>query len=205
MNNDKEKRLDEILDAALAEYGNAEPLHGLEDRVLARLQAEPARRPWWVWGAVAAGAAAVAIAAALMMRPAEPKPAPVTATQQPPSVVTPKQETPAIAAQQAQHHEAAPTQRHAPPVTTARVRPQPPAGGQPPIVLQVMQTKLPRRDVFPTPTAPSMDEILLARHVHLTPSDVVLAEAEREPLKFHYDDVPVPATHAGPEKQDSTK
>ncbi len=67
------------------------------------------------------------------------------------------------------------------------------------------QTKLPRRDVFPTPTPPSMEEILLARHVRTAPSDVVLAEAEREPLKFHYDDVPVPATHAGPEKQDSTK
>jgi hypothetical protein len=204
MNNDKDKRLDEMLDAALAEYGNAEPLHGIEDRVLARLQAEPARRPWWIWGAVAAGAAAVAIAAALMMHP-EPKQAPAATAKQQLAVTQPK--APAIATEQTQH--VAPV--HAQPAITAHAtRPsrapqaQSPAG-QPPVQMGVLQVKLPRRDVFPTPTPPSMEEILLARHVRMTPSDVVLAEAEREPLKFHYDDVPVPATHAGPQKEDSTK
>ena len=57
--------LDQILDDALAEYREAEPLAGLEDRVLMRVksQAEGARRPWWQWNAIAAAAAALAIAA----------------------------------------------------------------------------------------------------------------------------------------------
>lgn len=57
--------LDQMLDDALAEYREAEPLAGLEDRVLQRVksQAERARRPWWQWSAIAAAAAALAIAA----------------------------------------------------------------------------------------------------------------------------------------------
>jgi hypothetical protein len=51
-------RLDQWLDAALHEYGSAEPRTGLESRVLANLAAERARRGvrqrWWVYGAVAA-------------------------------------------------------------------------------------------------------------------------------------------------------
>jgi hypothetical protein len=57
--------LDQMLDDALAEYREAEPLAGLEDRVLMRVksQAERARRPWWQWNAIAAAAAVLAIAA----------------------------------------------------------------------------------------------------------------------------------------------
>ena len=56
---------DQMLDDALAEYREAEPLAGLEDRVLQRLksQAESARQPWWQWSAIAAAAAVLAIAA----------------------------------------------------------------------------------------------------------------------------------------------
>jgi hypothetical protein len=57
--------LDQVLEDALAEYREAEPLAGLEDRVLQRVksQAERARRPWWQWNAIAAAAAVLAIAA----------------------------------------------------------------------------------------------------------------------------------------------
>jgi len=56
-------QFDELLDHALGEYRNAEPLAGLEDRVLQRLRSQPAERrnPLWIWGAVAACAALVLI------------------------------------------------------------------------------------------------------------------------------------------------
>jgi hypothetical protein len=58
--NDNE-RLDKILDEALSEYREAEPLAGLEDRVLQRLRLQPRERriPWWKWAAVAACAGLV--------------------------------------------------------------------------------------------------------------------------------------------------
>ncbi len=57
--------LDRILDDALVEYRQAEPLAGLEDRVLQRVksQTERARQPWWQWNAIAAASAVLAIAA----------------------------------------------------------------------------------------------------------------------------------------------
>jgi hypothetical protein len=56
---------DQVLDDALAEYRDAEPLAGLEDRVLQRLQlqAERRRNVWWRWSAIAAAAAALAVPA----------------------------------------------------------------------------------------------------------------------------------------------
>lgn len=62
MNN--HEHLDRILDDALNEYREAEPLAGLEDRVMQRLLLQPAgrRRSWWMWGAVAACAALVLVA-----------------------------------------------------------------------------------------------------------------------------------------------
>ncbi len=55
---------DRILDDALSEYREAEPLAGVEERVLARvrLASERRRKLWWRWGAVAATAALAAIA-----------------------------------------------------------------------------------------------------------------------------------------------
>jgi len=57
--------LDQLLDDALAEYREAEPLAGLEDRVFQRLQWQTARqrRLWWRWSAIAAAAAALVMAA----------------------------------------------------------------------------------------------------------------------------------------------
>ncbi len=57
--------LDPILDEALAEYRNAEPLGGLEDRVLWRVrqQAESQRMLWWRWSAIIAAAIVLAIVA----------------------------------------------------------------------------------------------------------------------------------------------
>ena len=53
----------ELLDHALSEYRDAEPLAGMEDRVLKRLQSQSAERhwAWWMWGAVATFAALVLV------------------------------------------------------------------------------------------------------------------------------------------------
>jgi hypothetical protein len=62
MNNTK--NLDPILDEALSEYREAEPLAGLEDRVLQRLRLQPEKRrtAWWKWGALATCAALLLVA-----------------------------------------------------------------------------------------------------------------------------------------------
>jgi hypothetical protein len=103
---------DQLLDGALAEYREAEPLAGLEDRVLQRLrlQTEQRRKLWWRWSAIAAAAAALVIVAWIGMAdrtrqdaaapsvvqkqatPAEPQPPTVdtrAANQQPASKRTP--------------------------------------------------------------------------------------------------------------------
>jgi hypothetical protein len=56
---------DQVLDNALAEYREVEPLAGLEDRVLQRLrlQTESRLNLWWRWSAFAAAAMALVIAA----------------------------------------------------------------------------------------------------------------------------------------------
>jgi hypothetical protein len=65
-NKEREREVDQWLDAGLSRYGKAEPRTGLEIRVLANLQSErnriASRRPWW-WaaGAVAAAVAIVAV------------------------------------------------------------------------------------------------------------------------------------------------
>ncbi len=68
MNNDEQ--LDNILDEALSAYREAEPLAGIEERVLQRLRLEPERLQIasWKWGAVAACIAMLAFAAWLGLR-----------------------------------------------------------------------------------------------------------------------------------------
>ena len=59
-----EEELERILNEALTPYREAEPLAGLEERVLQRVHREGVRRlrSGWRWGLVAAGAAAIAAA-----------------------------------------------------------------------------------------------------------------------------------------------
>jgi|SRR5580704_3357078 hypothetical protein len=62
-------QFDRELSAALAKYASAEPRVGLEQRVLANLQAERAKTPshaWWRWKSMAAAAAALAVAIVLI-------------------------------------------------------------------------------------------------------------------------------------------
>lgn len=68
-------RLDDHLDAALARYTTVEPRAGLEDRILAHLNAErrrPAGVAWCQWTGVAATAIAIVIVALLVWRAGKP-------------------------------------------------------------------------------------------------------------------------------------
>jgi hypothetical protein len=205
MNNDKEKRLDDLLDSALAQYGAAEPLHGLEDRVLggmeeARLHRVGARRAWWMWGGVAAAVAAAIVVTVLLARPAEQKPGTAARTQSVPQQTAAKQ--PAVVAGPtkstgAKLNAVATAKNLATTVQrTPKVRPE------------VSANALPRRDVFPTPMPPTEQELLLARYVRVTPHAEVLAQANRKPLEFHDDPLSAPADGGGgasPQKAQGTK
>ena len=71
---------DNILDKALSEYRDAEPLAGLENRVLQRLQLQAGRRQklWWQWSAAALTPAILAIAILMGLRNhAQRQPAPL--------------------------------------------------------------------------------------------------------------------------------
>ena len=63
MGNEKRDELDQLIDSAMAEYADAEPLAGLEERVLERVRLERAgKRSFWRWSI-----AVVAVAAALLV------------------------------------------------------------------------------------------------------------------------------------------
>src|SRR5438270_10501553 len=73
MAENNERKFDEFLDSALADYSNVEPRTGLEGRILARLSSsatEAESRTWlrW-WPAVTAFAAAVIVLAILLAWP----------------------------------------------------------------------------------------------------------------------------------------
>src|SRR5215467_7677234 len=69
-----EKKLDDLLDSALAKYSAVEPLPGLEARILARMQDSAKQPRWWSVRWLVAGAAAAAVAvivlSVLFFRPA---------------------------------------------------------------------------------------------------------------------------------------
>jgi len=68
----RERLIDDLLDSALKQYGAAEPRAGLEDRVLAAMQAEGRRvesRTWSWWpAAIACALLLLSISAALLVR-----------------------------------------------------------------------------------------------------------------------------------------
>ena len=179
--NEREQKLDALLDAALAQYGDAEPLSGLEERVLDRLHTAPQRRAWWMWGAVVAAVAAVVVAV-VMMRPAEQKPQPITAQapKQQPVVVTP-------------------------PVAPVRTARAPKQAAPRRVALQQVAKAEPKRDVFPTPEPPDEQERLLVRYMRQTPRAEVLAQVNRQPLEFHEDPLSAPSTNTSPSKSEGTR
>ena len=79
--------LDRILDHALSEYRDAEPLSGMEDRILRRLtvQPKPSSRRWaWILAAVSASAAVIVAVLWLGYRERPPQSLTARATQSAP-------------------------------------------------------------------------------------------------------------------------
>jgi hypothetical protein len=173
--NEHEEKLERMLDAALAVYGAAEPLAGLEERVLGRLHAEPEHaRPWWMWGAVAAAAALVLVALLVMSR-SEPKSAPVVS------------KNPPVAAP-------APTPARRPEPQVAKAPKTQPSS---PRVTAAVAQDLPKRDVFPTPTPPGEQELLLAKYMRRTPREEILTMATRPESELPKDPWEAPANQPG--------
>jgi len=63
MRNEEPDAIERVMDAALARCVSAEPLAGLEQRVLQRMRFDRARRrlAWWAWALATAGLAVVAV------------------------------------------------------------------------------------------------------------------------------------------------
>ncbi len=151
--------LDKLIDRTLAGYSNAEPLAGLEDRILERVRIDRAarkrRRLWWML-ALAVPEVAVILFAVWMQKPA-PKIQPV-AHVAPPPIVQP-----------------------APPVVTAKAVRQPRTAPRPPRV------ELPKQAVFPTPSPLTPEERMLVALAQSHPQALVMNPVEQieiEPIEI---------------------
>lgn len=70
----RDQFVDDLLDAALREYGRAEARPGLENRILRRLEESPPKRSWlsgWHWTSMGAVGTLAVIALALITYPPE--------------------------------------------------------------------------------------------------------------------------------------
>jgi hypothetical protein len=125
--------LDRLIDGALADYSAAEPLAGLEQRVLDRVRdaQRSRRRRWRGMLAVAAPAVAAILAVVVSRRPETPPIAALPPSPAPPAVAMAPPPAPVGIA------------------TPRRIAPKP--------------RPLPKRDVFPTPSPLTREERLLVQ------------------------------------------
>ncbi len=163
-----ETEFDNILDAALREYREAEPLAGIEDRALRRVRGDAARQPtvglqWRIIAATLVALVALAWIGGHRVYEHRPSP-PHLARKAPPILASPqlgailRRETPGTPERLARH--------------AARVEAQSPA------VLALTRPE-PKRDQFPTPVPLDRDERAL----------LALAQSEPEALRpFIQDD-----------------
>lgn len=171
MSHENDRKLDEMLDAMLSAYSEAQPRPGLETRILANVKEQSGKRTrWgfrWTW-AVAALATAVLIIAVYISRhltqPVEPQVA--TRPQQPKESSPVSQEkpltTPPVTA-------SVPSARHS---RRQSVRATRAAADQ---VIAVKQ------DVFPSPSPLSEQEKLLLRYLTRTPREELIAQSRPDP------------------------
>lgn len=165
---DNDQSAERWLEAALKQYGEAEPRPGLENRILTNLQAERARltlRPWWWRPAAAAVTIAVLTAGAWLLK-RSPDVTKVPISNQP-TVVTRKQEPePPIASANTPY---------AAPRAPRRSRSENPIA-QP--------SSIPRLEQFPAPAPLSEQEEMLAQYVREHRQEATMvARARAELLK----------------------
>ena len=164
---DNNQSADKWLDAALRQYGEAEPRPGLEKRVLANLDAQRARlaiSPWWRRPVAAAVTIAV-LAGGLLLLKRKPDVTAVRISNQPPVTAGAEPER-AIAFRVAPHT-----------AIKRRDRPEPNRNIAHP-------SSEPRLEQFPAPTPLSEQEEMLARYVREHRQEAILvARARAELLK----------------------
>jgi len=169
---EKDKRVDEMLDSLLANYSSAEPRPGLETRILANLQGAAGNESpagWWNFKWIWAGmvAAAIVMAAVLINGRHRIEPPTHVIVKTSPAIPQPEIQAHAPIARQ----ETARVHRHKPlTVPTAQRN------------ATLALTKRPA--VFPTPTPLSEQEKLLLSYLAGTPREEVIAES-------HPDEPPV--------------
>jgi hypothetical protein len=161
--------LDRELDAALARYAAVEPRAGLEDRVLAHLQAErelSSAHAAWGWPQVTALAAAVVIVVAVsvwMFRKPTQAVRHLPATQQ---------------STQVGEDSGTATGKPPAPVATRKT------SGHGPHRVRRVATAVPKLEVFPSPQPLSEQEQLLANYIAEYPEHALLvARALADPLR----------------------
>lgn len=175
------RRLEEWLDAALKRYGDAGPRVGLENRILARLHAEPARPSRWWWPVMAAAAVAAVIVGIRLSEDFKEIPLlpSVKALSAPPISKTRDEKEVAIKV----------GRRHKPQITAREV-----AKGLEPIQAPTVNT-----DQFPSPAPLSEQEEMLARYVreHYEQA-VMMARAQTELRKRDALEENQPHNESGP-------
>jgi hypothetical protein len=148
--------LDKVIDGALAAYSQAEPLAGLESRVLTRVRtAKTARRRLWRWALPVPVLAAILVA--VLTR--KPEPVPVARIAPPPVTV----ESPALA----------------PPAVPRHFAARPPARTPRPFV----RAGLPKQEMFPTPSQLTKEERLLVELAQSHPYELTARPVEAIEIK----------------------
>ena len=164
--NQERDDLDRLLDAALTKYSAVEPRKGLEERILANLEAERGRtvpHGWWRWGVVAA-VAVLLIALSFALRSGKVPTPTVVRQVQPPSTSSREAETHAS--------KRSPVPARSPHRTAHAVQTRPAVAAAP------------KLDVFPSPEPLSEQEQLLAQYAAMYPKRAaLLAEARMESLR----------------------
>lgn len=166
---EKDKRMDEMLDSLLANYSSAQPRQGLETRILANLR-EPAEKGWWNFKWIWAGVVAVAIVMAAVLINGPHRIAP-------PTNVVVKNTQPAPQPQIQPH---APIARQ----ETARIHRRKPSAVPTTVPQNAALALSERPAVFPTPAPLSEQEKLLLSYLAGTPREEVIAQS-------HPDEPPV--------------
>ena len=158
MGSEKRDELDQLIDCGLAGYVDAEPLAGLEKRVLERVRLADVgrrRRVWWGW-VMAAGAAAVAAVFLVADRPRPVQPL-VGQALRPAAGLLPG--VPAQSRRQAER-------------PTPQIRRNP-----------ATQSRLPKRDQFPTPAPLTAEERALIQLAQFDP-EALQSSAELRPIEI---------------------
>ena len=168
---EKDKRMDEMLDSLLASYSSAEPRPRLETRILANLrdaEEKEAAHGWWNFKWLWAGMVTAAIIVAAVL---------ISGRHQ----IAPPTHMIARTNQPAPHPE---TQPNAPAVRNETVRIRPRKSLAPTRPQNAALALNERPAVFPTPTPLSEQEKLLLSYLAGTPREEVIAES-------HPDEPPV--------------